>query len=93
MKKESIREKELFCIPLRNLRAIALTNVQRDVFSHEIEGLRRVGWASEIMQQRALSNPKIEVIWNSSVVEAYEDENGKGVLGGLKVKNVVTGDV
>ncbi|CAH8334529.1 unnamed protein product [Eruca vesicaria subsp. sativa] len=36
------------------------------------------------MQQRALSNPRIEVIWNSSVVEAYEDENGKGVLGGLK---------
>ncbi|KAL0733256.1 hypothetical protein Bca4012_009466 [Brassica carinata] len=49
--------------------------------------------ASKIMQQRALSNPKIEVIWNSSVVEAYGDENGKGVLGGLKVKNVVTGDV
>ncbi|XP_018456542.2 uncharacterized protein LOC108827599 isoform X1 [Raphanus sativus] len=49
--------------------------------------------ASKIMQRRALSNPKIEVIWNSSVVEAYGDENGKGVLGGLKVKNVVTGDV
>ncbi|KAF8093447.1 hypothetical protein N665_0383s0075 [Sinapis alba] len=49
--------------------------------------------ASKIMQQRALSNPKIEVIWNASVVEAYGDENGKGVLGGLKVKNVVTGDV
>ncbi|XP_006409309.2 thioredoxin reductase 2, partial [Eutrema salsugineum] len=49
--------------------------------------------ASKIMQQRAFSNPKIEVIWNSSVVEAYGDENGKGVLGGLKVKNVVTGDV
>ncbi|CAH2051445.1 unnamed protein product [Thlaspi arvense] len=49
--------------------------------------------ASKIMQQRAMSNPKIEVIWNSSVVEAYGDENGKGVLGGLKVKNVVTGNV
>ncbi|CAH8300817.1 unnamed protein product [Eruca vesicaria subsp. sativa] len=36
------------------------------------------------MQQRALSNTKIEVIWNSSVVEAYGDENGKYVLGGLK---------
>ncbi|CAN6986287.1 unnamed protein product, partial [Brassica rapa subsp. trilocularis] len=49
--------------------------------------------ASKIMQQRALSKPKIKLIWNS-VVEAYGDENGKGVLGGLKVKNViVSGDV
>ncbi|XP_059286870.1 thioredoxin reductase NTRB-like [Lycium ferocissimum] len=45
--------------------------------------------ASKIMQNRALSNPKIEVIWNSSVLEAY----GEKVLGGLKVKNVVTGEV
>lgn len=45
--------------------------------------------ASKIMQSRALSNPKIEVIWNSSVVEAY----GEKLLDGLKVKNVVTGDV
>ncbi|KAF3523410.1 hypothetical protein F2Q69_00048884 [Brassica cretica] len=45
------------------------------------------------MQQRALSKPKIELIWNSVVV-AYGDENGKGLLGGLKVKNVVvSGDV
>ncbi|KAH0909183.1 hypothetical protein HID58_032504 [Brassica napus] len=49
--------------------------------------------ASKIMQKRALSNPKIEVILNGSVVEAYGDENGKGVLGGLKVKNVVNGAV
>ncbi|XP_010446923.1 PREDICTED: thioredoxin reductase 1-like isoform X2 [Camelina sativa] len=48
--------------------------------------------ASKIMQQRALSNPKIDVIWNSTVVEAYGDGE-RGVLGGLKVKNVVTGDV
>ncbi|XP_009590155.1 thioredoxin reductase NTRB-like [Nicotiana tomentosiformis] len=45
--------------------------------------------ASKIMQSRALSNPKIEVIWNSGVVEAY----GEKLLDGLKVKNVVTGDV
>ncbi|CAN7072519.1 unnamed protein product [Brassica oleracea var. botrytis] len=49
--------------------------------------------ALKIMQQRVLSKPNIEVIWNSSVVETYRNENGKGVLGGLKVKNVVTGDV
>ncbi|XP_048619340.1 thioredoxin reductase 1, mitochondrial isoform X1 [Brassica napus] len=45
--------------------------------------------ASKIMQQRVFANPKIDVVWNSTVVEAY----GDGVLGGLKVKNVVTGDV
>ncbi|KAF2312531.1 hypothetical protein GH714_034975 [Hevea brasiliensis] len=45
--------------------------------------------ASKIMQNRALSNPKIEVIWNSMVVEA----NGERLLGGLQVKNVATGQV
>ncbi|KAF7809544.1 thioredoxin reductase NTRB-like [Senna tora] len=49
--------------------------------------------ASKIMQSKALSNPKIEVIWNSSVVQAFPDGDNKRVLGGLKVKNVVTGDV
>ncbi|KAK9287232.1 hypothetical protein L1049_015645 [Liquidambar formosana] len=48
--------------------------------------------ASKIMQNRALSNPKIEVVWNSEVVEAYGDGD-KGSLGGLKVKNVVNGEV
>ncbi|KAH7528065.1 hypothetical protein FEM48_Zijuj05G0032100 [Ziziphus jujuba var. spinosa] len=47
--------------------------------------------ASKIMQSRALSNPKIKVIWNSTVVEAYGGE--RGVLGGLKVKNVVSGEI
>lgn len=45
--------------------------------------------ASKIMQNRALTNPKIEVLWNSTVVEAY----GERTLGGLKLKNLVTGQV
>ncbi|KAE8684873.1 Thioredoxin reductase 2 [Hibiscus syriacus] len=45
--------------------------------------------ASKIMQSRVISNPKIEVIRNSVVVEAYGDR----VLGGLKVKNVLTGEL
>lgn len=50
--------------------------------------------ASKIMQKRAIENPKIEVLWNSVVEEAYGDEEKSNrVLGGLKVKNVVTGDV
>lgn len=45
--------------------------------------------ASKIMRNRALSNPKIEVLWNSVVTEAY----GEGALGGLKVENVESGEV
>ncbi|GER29333.1 thioredoxin reductase [Striga asiatica] len=45
--------------------------------------------ASKIMQSRALSNPKIEVLWNSVVAEAY----GERTLGGLKVENVSTGKI
>nr|AGG09346.1 NADPH-thioredoxin reductase [Vitis vinifera] len=48
--------------------------------------------ASKIMQQRALSNPKIEAIWNSVVVDGHGDEKGR-LLGGVKVKNVVSGEV
>ncbi|KAF3794470.1 Thioredoxin reductase 2 [Nymphaea thermarum] len=47
--------------------------------------------ASKIMQNRTLGNPKVEVVWNSVVAEAYSDADGR-VLGGLKVKNVVTGE-
>ena len=43
------------------------------------------------MQSRALEHPKIEPVWNSTVVEAYGNE--KGMLGGLKVKNLKTGEV
>ncbi|MQM11643.1 hypothetical protein Taro_044552 [Colocasia esculenta] len=47
--------------------------------------------ASKIMQARALENPKIEVLWNSVVSEAYGTE--KGALGGLKLKNVLSGEM
>ncbi|KAL5707296.1 thioredoxin-disulfide reductase [Ranunculus cassubicifolius] len=45
--------------------------------------------ASKIMQNRALNNPKIEVVWNSAVKEAY----GERSLEGLKVSNVANGEV
>jgi Pyridine nucleotide-disulphide oxidoreductase len=47
--------------------------------------------ASKIMQARALANPKIEVLWDSVVEEAYGNE--AGLLGGAKVRNVKTGEV
>jgi thioredoxin reductase len=39
--------------------------------------------ASKIMQKRVFDNPKIEVLWNSVVEEAYG--NARGLLGGVKV--------
>ncbi|AQK74170.1 Thioredoxin reductase [Zea mays] len=48
--------------------------------------------ASKIMQARALENPKIKVLWDSEVVEAYGGANG-GPLAGVKVKNLLNGEV
>ncbi|GMY21217.1 thioredoxin reductase NTRB-like isoform X2 [Fagus crenata] len=43
---------------------------------------------------KALTNPKIQVLWNLVVVGAYKDEiTNNRVLGGLKVKNMVSGEV
>src|SRR5215207_9600835 len=45
--------------------------------------------ASKIMQERALNNPKIEMLWNSAV----QDLVGESKLEGAVVRNVVTGAV
>jgi thioredoxin reductase (NADPH) len=45
--------------------------------------------ASKIMQERALKNPKISVLWNS-VVEAVE---GDSVVRSVKIKNLLTGEI
>jgi thioredoxin reductase (NADPH) len=44
--------------------------------------------ASKIMQDRALSNPKIEMLWNSTVTDLVGDAQ----LEAIKVRNTVTGD-
>ena len=44
--------------------------------------------ASKIMQDRALNNPKIEVVWNSEVAELL----GEGKLTGVTLRNTVNGD-
>jgi thioredoxin reductase (NADPH) len=46
--------------------------------------------ASKIMQQKVLSNPKIKVVWNSTVDEIL-GKRGKGGVTGVRVKNVETG--
>ncbi|MDG5767063.1 thioredoxin-disulfide reductase [Balneolales bacterium ANBcel1] len=45
--------------------------------------------ASKIMQKRTLSNPKVEVMWNTVLDEVMGDK----VVEGVKVKNVNTGEV
>jgi thioredoxin reductase (NADPH) len=44
--------------------------------------------ASKIMQKRLLDNPKVEMAWNSEVVEALGDT----VVTGVRIRNVVTGE-
>ena len=46
--------------------------------------------ASKIMAERALANPKIKPVWNSTVAEYLTDE--KGEMRAAKLKNLVTGE-
>jgi len=45
--------------------------------------------ASKIMQERALSNPRIRVIWDTVVDEVV----GDGAVTSVRIRNVTTGDV
>lgn len=47
--------------------------------------------ASKIMAKRAVDNPKVEILWDSVVDSAYGNE--KGLLGGVKVRNVKTNEI
>lgn len=65
-----------------------LTKYGSEVFLiHRRDELR----ASKIMQKRVFDNPKVTVLWNSVVESAYGGE--KGLLAGVKVRDVKTGDV
>src|ERR1043166_4082422 len=46
--------------------------------------------ASKIMADRALSNPKIEPIWNTVVTKYIPDE--KGEMGAVRLRNVITNE-
>ncbi len=45
--------------------------------------------ASKIMQERALANPKIEVLWDTTIDEMVDD--GTGSLGGVRLRNTKSG--
>jgi thioredoxin reductase (NADPH) len=45
--------------------------------------------ASKIMQDRALANPKIEVVWNAEVVEIL----GEDAVSGVRLRDTTTGEL
>lgn len=49
--------------------------------------------ASRIMAERALSNPKIEVVWNSALEEVLGVEEPARRVTGVRLKDTVTGEV
>ena len=55
------------------------------VLIHRRDSLR----ASKIMAERALNNPKIEMLWNTEVVDIL----GADKVSGLALKNTVTGEL
>ena len=46
--------------------------------------------ASKPMQQRVQDNPKIDILWNSEVIEILADDGG---VNGIKVKDTVNGNI
>jgi thioredoxin reductase (NADPH) len=55
------------------------------VLIHRRDSLR----ASKIMADRALNNPKIEMLWNTEVVDILGEEK----VSGLALKNTITGEL
>lgn len=53
---------------------------------HRRDSLR----ASKVMAKRALENPKVEPVWNSTVAEYLSDADGE--MRAVKLKNLVTGE-
>lgn len=66
--------------------ALALTKFAKEV---KVVHRRDTFKASKIMQERVLNHEKIEVIWNSEVIEAI----GQTKLEKIKIKNIQTGEV
>lgn len=54
------------------------------VLIHRRDSLR----ASKIMQERAFNNPKVEMLWNTEVIDVL----GENKVEGLKLRNTVTGE-
>ncbi len=85
------REKEVAVIGGGNTaveEAIYLTNhASKVTLIHRRDELR----AEKILQERAMANPKIEILWDSVLDEVLGGDNPPGVTG-VRVRNVKTGD-
>lgn len=69
--------------------ALFLTNFASKVtLVHRRDSLR----AEKILQDRLFKNPKIEILWDTTLEEVLGDENPLGVTG-VRLKNVKTGEV
>jgi len=86
------REKEVAVIGGGNTaveEAIYLTNhASKVTLIHRRDELR----SEKILQDRAMANPKIEILWDSVLDEVLGDSNPPGV-NGIRVKNVKSGDM
>lgn len=86
------RDKEVVVIGGGNTaveEALFLTNfAKRVTVVHRRDSFR----AEKILQDRLFKNPKIEVVWNSTLEEVVGTENPKSVTG-VRLRNVVTGAI
>ena len=68
--------------------AIYLTNhAEKVTLVHRRDALR----AEKILQERLLKNPKIEMVWDSRLVDILGDEDPPGVTA-VRIENVKTGE-
>jgi len=69
--------------------ALFLTNfASRVTLVHRRDSLR----AEKILQNRLFNNPKVEILWDTTLVEILGDENPLGVTG-VRLKSVKSGEV
>ncbi|MBL6933076.1 MAG: thioredoxin-disulfide reductase [Rhodospirillales bacterium] len=69
--------------------AIYLTNhASKVTLIHRRDALR----SEKILQERAMANPKIEIVWDSVLDEVLGGDNPPGVTG-IRLKNVKTGEM
>lgn len=86
------REKEIIVVGGGNTaveEALFLTNFASKVtLVHRRDALR----SEKILQNRLFANPKVEILWDTTLEEILGDEMPKGVTG-VRLKNVKTGEV
>ncbi len=86
------KEKEIFVVGGGDSAMEEATYLTKFASSVTIIHRRDSFRASKIMQERALNNPKISVMWNSQVVEMY-GEPDKGGLTSVDIENLETNEI